>query len=200
MIMAAMARAASVGGAKGIRAEGPEDIAAIRNAVSLPIIGLWKQNLSDYQVYITPSLAAARAVCEAGADIVAIDATLRPHPDERSAADLIAAIHQELEVSVMADISTVEEGLAAAEAGADILSTTLSGYTPYSPQSDEPDLELVHGLSQATDTPVMAEGRIATPEQAHRALKAGAYAVVVGTAITRPEAITARFVEALKEG
>lgn len=197
IIMAAMARAAELGGAAAIRANTPEDIAAIRAAASLPIIGLWKQDLPGYDVYITPTLAAARAVREAGADIIALDATLRPHPEGRSAAELIAAVKAELGVPVMADVSTLEEGFAAAQAGADLVSTTLSGYTTYSPHREGPDLTLVRELSAAIRVPVVAEGRIYTPEEARAALEQGAFAVVVGTAITRPEAITARFARAL---
>ena len=196
-IMAAMARAAEVGGACAIRADAPQDIAAIRAAVDLPIIGLWKQDVPGYEIYITPTLSAAMGVHAAGAAIVALDATLRPHPEGRSMANLIAAVKAESGALVMADISTLEEGIAAAEAGADLISTTLSGYTPYSPHLDGPDLELVRGLSQAISAPVVAEGRIRTPDEARAALDAGAYAVVVGTAITRPEAITERFARAL---
>ncbi len=196
-IMAAMARAASIGGARGIRANTPEDVAAIRAAVGLPLIGLWKQDIRGFDVYITPTLAAAKAIAAAGADIVALDATLRPHPEGLDAGELIRAVKGALRVLVMADISTLEEGIAAARAGADIVSTTLSGYTPYSPQIKGPDLELVAALSRAVSVPVIAEGRISTPAEARRALDAGAYAVVVGTAITAPDAITARFVRAL---
>jgi len=197
-IMAAMARAASIGGAKGIRANTPQDVAAIRAAVGLPLIGLWKQDIPGFDVYITPTLAAAKAIAAAGADIVALDATLRPHPEGLDAAGLIKAVKGALRVLVMADISTLEEGIAAAHAGADVLSTTLSGYTPYSPQIKGPDLELVAALSRAVSIPVIAEGRISTPAEARRALDAGAYAVVVGTAITAPDAITARFARALR--
>lgn len=198
MIMAAMAVAAEVGGACGIRANSPEDVAAIRAVTTLPLIGLWKQDIPDYAVYITPTVAAGQALQAAGADIIAVDATQRPHPEGRSAAQLIQALKEQLHVLVMADISTEEEGIAAAKAGADLVSTTLSGYTPYSPSLAGPDLELVRRLAQAVAVPVIAEGRISTPAEARAALDAGAYAVVVGTAITRPEAITARFVEAIK--
>ncbi len=197
-IMAAMAQAAAIGGACAIRANTPADVAAIRTVVALPIIGLWKQDIPGYEVYITPTLAAAQAVQAAGADIIALDATLRPHPEGCSAADLIAAVKRELKVLVMADISTLEEGLAAAKAGADLVSTTLSGYTPYSLQQKEPDLTLVQELSRLLSVPVIAEGRISSPGEARAALEAGAFAVVVGTAITAPGAITARFVEAMQ--
>jgi len=197
-VMVAMARAAEQGGAVGIRANGAEDISAIRACVSLPIIGIYKQDLPGYDVRITLTLAAARAVVAAGASIVAVDGTARPHPDGLSARQLIARCRAELGVPVMADVSTLEEGLAAAEAGADIVATTLSGYTAYSRQLATPDFRLIEELATAMSLPVIAEGRMATPEDARRALDAGAFAVVVGAAITRPEWITERFRQALE--
>lgn len=191
-IMARMALAAWQGGAVGIRANTPEDIAAIRQAVPLPLIGLFKAG--EGEVYITPTLAHARAVAQAGADIVALDATARPRPDGRTLAEVIATLHAEFGVQVMADISTAAEGIAAEQAGADLVSTTLSGYTPYSDQEAGPNLALVTELAGRLAVPVVAEGRIATPAQARSALDAGAFAVVVGAAITRPQWITAQFV------
>ena len=198
-IMAAMAKAAEIGGAVGIRANGPEDIRAIRAAVSLPIIGIYKIRLPDYETYITPTIEAAREVMDAGADIIAVDATLRPHPKGLSAAELIARI-KAIGLPVMADISTFEEGVSAADAGADIVATTMSGYTPYSPRTEEPDFELIERLFAAVDVPIIAEGKIWTPEQARKAIDLGAHAVVVGTAITRPHVVTERFVKALGDG
>ena len=197
-IMARMAIAARQGGAVGIRANTPIDIAAIRAAApDLPLVGLYKVVIENYEnVYITPRLREAMAVAEAGADIIALDATERPHP-ERSVAELIRLVKEKTGKLVMADISTEAEGLAAVAAGADVLSTTLSGYTPYSPQRAGPDLDLVRRLSRISPVPVIAEGRIATPEEAQAALDAGAFAVVVGGAITRPQQITKRFAEAL---
>lgn len=197
-IMARMALAAKQGGAVGIRANTPADVAAIRAAVpDLPLIGLHKVVLPGFEdVYITPRQQEAIAIAEAGADIIALDATDRPHP-EGTAAALIQAVKQGTNRLVMADISTDDEALAAEAAGADVVSTTLSGYTPYSPQQDAPDLGLVRRLTARLRVPVVAEGRIATPEQARAALDAGAWAVVVGGAITRPQQITARFAGAL---
>jgi putative N-acetylmannosamine-6-phosphate epimerase len=191
-IMARMALAAWQGGAAGIRANTPEDIAAIRKTVPLPLIGLFKAG--EGEVYITPTLGHARAVAQAGADIVALDATARPRPDGRTLAEVIAALHAEFGVPVMADISTAAEGVAAEQAGADLVSTTLSGYTPYSDQGAGPNLALVSELAGRLVVPVVAEGRIATPAHARSALAAGAFAVVVGAAITRPQWITAQFV------
>jgi N-acylglucosamine-6-phosphate 2-epimerase len=194
-IMARMALAAWQGGAAGIRANGPADIAAIRQSVPLPIIGLYKDGTEG--VYITPTLDHARAVAQA--DIIALDATPRPRPGGCLLTDLIAAIHAELDRPVLADVSTVEEALAAEAAGADLVAPTLAGYTPYSRKTESPDLDLVRAMCRQVQIPVIAEGHIDTPQQAQLALQAGAYAVVVGSAITRPQLITARFANALRE-
>ncbi len=195
-IMARLAVAAEGGGAAGIRANSPVDIAAIRAVTALPLIGLSKIDVPYFDVYITPTLADARAVAEAGADVIALDATDRPHP-EGTTAEFIARVRAETGLPVLADIATYDEGLAAQDAGADFVSTTMSGYTPNSPQAEAPDLDLVRRLAAVLTVPLIAEGRIATPEQARAALDAGAWAVIVGGAITRPQQITARFVRAL---
>lgn len=195
-IMAAMARAAEIGGAVGIRADGPSDIRAIKQAVNLPVIGINKIGRSDSEPYITPTVEAAREIVQAGADIVALDATLRPRLTGLTAAELISQV-KALGVPVMADISTFEEGVAAAAAGADIVATTMSGYTPYSPKMEGPDFALVEALIKAVKCPVITEGRVWTPEEARRALRLGAHAVVVGTAITRPHVVTERFVKGM---
>jgi len=197
-IMARMALAAQQGGAVGIRANTPSDIRAIRNTVALPIVGLYKVELPGYEVYITPTVTAACEVAAAGADVIAVDATARPRPDFDHLRDFIAAIHDATGLPILADISTFEEGLAAEAAGADIISTTLSGYTHYSPAPDGPDIALVATLRKALATPLLAEGRYHTPEQVTEALKAGATCVVVGGAITRPQEITRRFLRAIE--
>ncbi len=196
--MAAMARAAAMGGAVGVRANSPADIAAIRAAVELPVIGIYKDDIAGFEVRITPSLQHARQVAQAGAHLIAVDATLRPHPDKLATSERIRILHAETGCPVMADISTFEEGLAAKAAGADLVATTLSGYTADSPQLEGPDFELLRRLTQRLKIPVIAEGRIATPEQALQALELGAFAVVVGGAITRPQWITAQFVKHMK--
>ncbi len=195
--MARMAMAALQGGAVGIRANSPVDIAAIRKVVTLPIVGLFKDEIAGYPVYITPTLRHALAVAEAGADVIAIDATARSRPEPGTLADFIERIHVQTGLPVLADISTVAEGVAAVNAGADIVSTTMSGYTAESPTQRDPDLELVANLSRAIGVPVLAEGRYRTPQQASDALAVGALAVVVGGAITRPQEITKHFVEEL---
>ena len=195
-LMAKMAHTVEEGGARGIRANSPEDIAAIRAVTHLPIIGLWKVDKPGSDVYITPTVAEAQAVAEAGADIVALDATDRPHP-EGDAATAIRRAWEATGLPILADVSTYAEGMAAQEAGAAFVSTTMSGYTPYSPQIAGPDLELVRRLAKSLTIPLIAEGRISTPEEARAALDAGAFAVIVGGAITRPQQITARFAKAL---
>jgi N-acylglucosamine-6-phosphate 2-epimerase len=201
-IMALMAVAAAEGGAAAIRANTPPDIRAIRAAVDLPIVGLFKVDVAGCDVYITPRLEDAQAVAEAGADVIAIDATSRPRPEYDRLAEYIAAIHAVTGLPVMADISTYEEGLAAAEARADLVSTTMSGYTSYSPQQTGPDLELVRRLAESLvgslHVPLVAEGRYHTPSQVVAAMAAGATTVVVGGAITRPQEITRRFTHALR--
>ncbi|MGW1102875.1 N-acetylmannosamine-6-phosphate 2-epimerase [Streptomyces sp. NPDC002540] len=186
-----LARSAVAGGGAAIRANEPAVVAAIVEAVDLPVIGLWKDG--DVGVYITPTVRHALALVEAGAAVVAADATDRPRPDGSSFAELVAAVHG-AGALVMADVSTLAEGITAAGQGADFVSTTLSGYVPGTPEQTGPDLELVAELSAAIDVPVVAEGRINTPDEAAEALARGAHSVVVGTAITAPTALTARFV------
>jgi N-acylglucosamine-6-phosphate 2-epimerase len=187
--LAAMARAAELGGAAGIRAQ---DVRAVKQAVQLPVIGLRKRRVDGSEVYITPTLEDAHAVADAGADIVAVDATLRPRPDRVDFASLVLG----LPVPVLADVDSLEAGLAAREAGAAAVATTLAGYTGKTVASAEPDINLVEALASALDCPVLAEGRIATPGQVRAAFEAGAFAVVVGAAITDPVALTRRFAAA----
>lgn len=195
-IMAAMARAAVEGGAMGIRANGAPDIAAIRRVTHLPIIGLKKSVLSGFEVYITPTFEAAAEVAAAGADMIAIDATDRCRP--QGLAELISRIRVELGKPVLADCATVAEAVAAAAVGADAVATTLAGYTEESREIHAFSPDLVREFSQAVHVPVIAEGRIWAPEEAVAALEAGAHAVVVGSAITRPQEITSRYTTAIQ--
>jgi N-acylglucosamine-6-phosphate 2-epimerase len=195
--MALMARAAVSGGAAGIRANGPADVSAIRATVDVPIIGINKIG-DPAGVFITPSVAAAAEVVRAGADLVAIDGTARERPDGDSTATQIRAIRAELGVPVMADVDTVEAGVRAREAGADAVATTLAGHTGPGAPPTTPDLDLVAELAAALDCPVIAEGGYETPAQVRAALEAGAYAIVVGTAITNPVALTRRLVGGLR--
>ncbi len=191
--MAAMARAAWLGGAVAIRANSPQDVAAVRQAVDLPVIGIYKQIVPGYEPYITPTLMCALQVSNAGADVIALDATLRAHPEGRSAAELIGAVKTTTRKPVIADVDTLEAALSAVQAGADAVSTTLAGYTQASTRRDGPDFELIAALAGRLEVPVFGEGRINTPEEALHVLELGAFAVVVGGAITRPQLITRRF-------
>jgi N-acylglucosamine-6-phosphate 2-epimerase len=195
--MVAMARAGAAGGAAGIRSEGPEDIAAIKAAVQLPLIGLRKRRVTAGDVYITPGLDDAREVAAAGADIVAVDATLRARPGGLDTGSFLAELIRELAQPVLADVDCLEAGVAARAAGVAAVATTLSGYTHSEDAAPElPDLALVGALAAELACPVLAEGRYASPDAVRGAFEAGAWAVVVGTAITDPVALTRRFAAA----
>jgi putative N-acetylmannosamine-6-phosphate epimerase len=194
--MAGFAGAAVLGGAVGLRVNGAADTRAVRKVTDLPIIGINKLRTDGWPVYITPTVASARAVVRAGADIVAIDATHRARQGGLSPEALIRAIQQDLGCPVMADIDSLAEGLAVAAAGADIVATTMAGYTPARLKTDGPDLDLLRELAQQVQIPVICEGRIRGPEDVVAAFAAGAFAVVVGTAITNPLALTEIFVQA----
>lgn len=194
--MAQVAQAAIVGGAAGIRVQGIADIRAVAD-LDVPIIGLWKDG--DDDVFITPTLDHARAVMDAGADIVAIDGTRRTRPDGLTLAETIRGLRVHGDVLVMADCGSLDDAIAAEAAGADFLGTTLSGYTGERAKTDGPDLELISLISAACERPVIAEGRLHTPAQAAAAIAAGAFAVCVGTAITHPATITSWFAGAVDD-
>ncbi|GAA4491810.1 N-acetylmannosamine-6-phosphate 2-epimerase [Microbacterium panaciterrae] len=193
--MAQVAQSALIGGAVGIRAQGLGDIALIRERVDLPLIGLWKAG--DADVFITPTLSHAIGVHAAGADIVALDGTRRERPDGLSLAETIRRLKDRTGALVMADTGSLDDALAAVEAGADCVGTTLAGYTSDRPKLAGPDIELIGLISAAVGVPVLAEGRIHTPAQAAEAIAAGAFSVVVGTAITHPASITSWFATAV---
>jgi N-acylglucosamine-6-phosphate 2-epimerase len=197
-IMAKMAISAVKGGAKGIRANTPADVQAIRQAVDVPLIGLYKVVFPGTPVIITATIKHALAIAEAGADVIAIDATFRLHPEDE-VPELIRKIHEQTDCLVMADISNFEEAEAAMISGADVVSTTLSGYTDYTPKLDGPDLELVREIASKLPVAVFAEGRYHYPEEVTKALDYGATAVIVGGAVTRPKEITERFVRAIRK-
>lgn len=196
-IMAKMARAAQMGGALAIRANSYADIKAIKEEVDLPVIGIIKKNYQGYQPYITPTLEEVIQLVEAGADIIALDATSSTKPKDLSTRELFESIKASFPNQIlMADISNASEGIEAAKIGFELVSTTLSGYTQDSPKLEGPDFELINSLKDI-NVPVIAEGRIATPQEAKEALNSGAYAVVIGAAITRPQLITKKFVDAI---
>jgi N-acylglucosamine-6-phosphate 2-epimerase len=198
-IMAAVAQSVVMGGAAAVRANTPDHIRAIRAVVDVPIFGIYKRDYPDAEVYITPTLADAGAIVDAGCDVLTVEATERSRPGGQSLADFMRQIRAVFDLPLMADISTHEEGITAAALGADLLATTLSGYTSYSPQQDTPDFDLIETLARAVGVPIIAEGRISSPADARRALDCGAFAVVVGSMITRPGHITAHFLRGLRQ-
>jgi N-acylglucosamine-6-phosphate 2-epimerase len=183
-VIAAMAQAAVNNGAVAVRIDTPSHIQAVREKVQVPIIGLWKQIITGSDVYITPQFHHAVAVSEAGADIIAIDATTRNRPGDEKLADIINLIHQQLNKPVMADVDTFEAAQLAVNAGADIVGTTLFGYTAETKNFSPPGWELLTQIIENLDTFVICEGGVSSPEMARKALDLGANAVVVGGAIT----------------
>ncbi|MBE9010976.1 putative N-acetylmannosamine-6-phosphate 2-epimerase, partial [Pseudanabaenaceae cyanobacterium LEGE 13415] len=196
LIIAAIAEAAINQNAVAVRIDSPEHITAVRQRTTAPILGLWKQCLLDSEVYITPTFEHAAAISKAGANLIAIDATLRDRPE--SVALLIDRIHKELKTPVVADVDSLESAIAASKAGADLIATTLYGYTQETEKLQPPAFNLVSQITEKIETPVICEGGIATPEMARQALDLGAYAVVVGTAITGIEAQVQAFDQAIR--
>ena len=198
--MAQVAQAVVAGGAVGVRGKGLDDLRAMRPVVDVPIIGLVK--VGDTGVYITPTLADCLEVAATGCEVVALEGTRRPRPDGLTLAETIVGLRAEYpEVLVMADCGSVDDAEGALAAGADILGTTLAGYTGERDTTDGPDWEVVDGmvaLAAASGTPVLVEGRVHTTAQAAEAVRRGAWAVVVGTAITHPTSITRWFAEAVR--
>jgi N-acylglucosamine-6-phosphate 2-epimerase len=198
-VQARVAASALMGGAIGVRVNGVDDIAAVRKLVpSAPIIGLIKAGTAP--VFITPTIAHARAAAAAGADIVAVDATDRARPDGMRFADTVSDLHEHTGALVLADVSTLAEGIAAAAAGADAVATTLAGYTSAGTTDDQPDVRLVEELTARLEIPVVAEGRYRTPDDVDQALRHGAHAVVVGNAVTSPLWLTRRLTGARRAG
>jgi N-acylglucosamine-6-phosphate 2-epimerase len=195
--MIAMMQSVVKGGAAALRVAGARDVKNAKELFKVPVIGITKPDVIPPNwkevVYITPTMKDAKKLIEAGADIIATDGTSRPRGE-----DNLKQIIKFIKINkrlVMADISTLSEGISARVLGADIISTTLSGYTQFSPEtSSEPDFELLKSLVNSVDCPVVLEGRIWQPEQVDKAFELGAYAVVIGSAITRPQLITKKFV------
>lgn len=195
-IMSRMAVAAMEGGAAGIRAQSVQDINAIAEVCRLPIIGIVKRNYEDSEIYITPTMKEVDELLTTRAEIIAMDATCRTRPGGILTRDLVGRVHEAGRL-VMADCSTFEEYLAAQETGFDIVSTTMSGYTDYSPHLEGPDFDLIRKCAEELRVPVIAEGKIHYPEDLKMVFECGAFSAVVGGAITRPQEITARFVKIL---
>lgn len=199
-IMYLMARAAKQAGTPAIRTSSVRDVVAIKEETNLPVIGLIKIVYPGYESYITPTMKEVDELVAVNSDIIALDCTMRRRGDGKTIEEFIKEIKQKYkDIILMADISTYEEGINAQKAGVDLVGTTMSGYTEYSPKIDAPDYELVRRLSKDLEIPVIGEGKVHSPKQAVQMLEAGAFAVVVGGAITRPLEIATRFINAVKQ-
>lgn len=198
-IIAKIAQACVNQGAKGLRIDSPSHIKAVKKLLpDIPVIGLWKQMGLNSSVYITPRFEDAIAVSEAGADIIAIDATQRSRPNGETMPELIAQIKEKLNKPVMADIDTIENAIASQEAGADFIGTTLYGYTEITQDLIPPSFEFIEKLLKISRQPIICEGGVKTPQQVRKALDLGCFSVVVGTAITGIDLLAKKFVEAVE--
>lgn len=201
-IMSRMALAAKEGGAKGIRANTKEDIKAIRELVNLPIIGIVKRDYPDSEVYITPTMKEIDELMEVKPEIIALDATSAIRPEGITLDKFIQMIKDKYpEQLLMADCSTIEEAKHADEIGFDFIGTTMVGYTKQSEgqRIEADDFRILREILKNVKHPVIAEGNIDTPEKARRVKELGAFSIVVGSIITRPQLITKSFVKALQE-
>ena len=196
-IMGRMAKAAMEGGAVGIRAQGVEDIIEIKKVTGLPVIGIIKRNYEDSDIYITPTKKEVDELLTTGCEMIALDATNRVRPNNEDLKELIKYI-KENGVLVMADISNYDEAIKAQEYGVDCVSTTLSGYTPYTKTLEGPDFVLMERLVKDLEIPVIAEGKVNTPQDLKKVFELGVHSSVVGSAITRPQLITENFVKAIE--
>jgi N-acylglucosamine-6-phosphate 2-epimerase len=196
-VMVKMAEAALIGGAKGIRANSPADVRAIKQKVKLPLIGLWKKEINGYPVYITPTYKVAVAVLEAGADYVALDCTARKRPEKLE--EIFTSLRKNYpDKGIVADISSLKDLKELGDLRPEFLSTTMSGYTKESQGRSRPDLKLIKELKKATDIKILAEGHYSSGQEAKTALEYGAFAVVIGSAITRPQLITDRIANEMR--
>lgn len=196
-VIAAMAAAAVRQGAVGVRIDTPDHVRQVRSRLpEIPIIGLWKQHIPGFDVYITPQFHHAEAIAAAGADLIAIDATQRPRPNGETVRSLTSQIHEQLGKLVMADVDSLEAAVAAVDAGVDWVGTTLYGYTAQTQGQTPPGFDLLRAMVDNLPVPVICEGGISTPAQAQQAFALGATAIVVGTAITGIEPLTQAYVQA----
>ena len=182
-----------------IRTSSIRDVVAIKEETGLPVIGLIKINYPGFESFITPTMKEVDELAEVGSDIIALDCTDMKRGDGKSIEEFMTEVRKKYPDQIlMADISTYKEGVRAWKLGMDLVGTTMSGYTPYSVKLNGPDYELVKRLSETVDIPVIGEGRVHSPEDAVKMLEAGAFAVVVGGAITRPMEIATRFIKAVE--
>lgn len=199
-IMYLMARAAKQAGTPAIRTSSIRDVIAIKEETGLPVIGLVKVKYEGFESYITPTMKEVDDLVAAGSDVIALDCTNQKRGDGKTVSEFITEVRTKYpDAILMADISTYEEGVNAWKLGVDIVGTTMSGYTSYTTKTEGPDFELIKKLVETVDIPVIGEGRVHYPEQAVEVLNAGAFAVVVGGAITRPLEIAQRFIKAVEE-
>lgn len=196
-IMAKMALAAKQGGAAAIRCNSVKDCSAIKEMTRLPIIGISKVDYPDSDVYITPTMTEVKDLLEIPPDVISLDATIHVRPNGEKLNHLVEFIHEHSDALVMGDIATEEDASYAINSGVDIISTTLSGYTEETKDKQGPDFLLVEQLLRTYTIPIIAEGKISTPQEAKKMLELGAWSVVVGGAITRPNAITQSFVNTI---
>ena len=196
-IMSLMAQAAKNAGASAIRAQGVQDIKQIKEQTNLPVIGIIKKNYPGYGSYITATMQEIDELVATGSEIIALDCTLRERGDNKTVAEYIKEIKTKYpQIILMADISNLEEAIYAEKAGVDCVGTTMNGYTPYTETEKSFNPNLVKDIVANINIPVIAEGKIQSPNEVKLALEAGAHCVVVGGAITRPQEIAKKFVEA----
>jgi N-acylglucosamine-6-phosphate 2-epimerase len=196
-IIAAFAETAEQNGAVAVRIDSPAHVAAVKSRVKIPVLGIYKIVTDESDVYITPTFEAARKIADAGADLIALDATPRPRVKGEILAEIVEKIRAELGLPVMADVATVCEGENAEKINCDFVGTTLSGYTPETAHKiAAPDFELVETLAKNLSIPVICEGRLRSPAEVRRAFDCGAFAAVVGTAITGIDVLTRDFAAA----
>lgn len=192
--IAAQAKTVESAGARAIRAQGIQNVKEIFKVVSVPIIGLVKTFTEDSKVYITPLVEDVLALVEAGANIIAVDATQRIRTGGLSLENFYEQVRSKTTIPLLADIDSYENGIHAFQLGFDAIATTLHGYTDF-PSKELPNIDLVNSLANEISIPIIAEGGFASPEQVKNAMKAGAWSVCVGTAITNPYLITQHFVQ-----
>lgn len=198
-IMAKMAYAAKLGGAVGIRANTVEDIEEIKKVVDLPVIGIIKRQYGECNVYITPTMKEVDELVSCNSEIIAIDATNRIRPDGKTLDEFFGEVRKKYPNQLfMADCSTYEEGIHAANIGFDLIGTTMHGYTDYTQGAQLPNFDLIESLVKDCGKPVIAEGGIWCPNDLKKAIDTGVLTAVVGTAITRPMDITKRYVKAIQ--
>lgn len=199
-LMPFMAKAAQMAGSKCIRTSSIRDVVAIKETTGLPVIGLVKKKYEGYEPFITPTMKEIDELVAVESDIIALDCTYMKRPNGETINDFLKVIREKYpDIALMADISTFDEGVNAWKCGVNIVGTTMSGYTPFSPKVDGPDYQLASRLVEELPIPVIAEGKIHYPDQAKKMLSLGVHAVVVGGAITRPLEIAQRFYKALED-